>query len=191
MSSRAEAIVIGASAGAIEALSVLLPSLPQDFALPILIVVHVPLDKGSLMADLFAAKCKLEVCEAEDKAPIRRGVVYFAPADYHLLVEADKRLSLSSEEPVNYSRPSIDVLLETAADAYEDGLVGVVLTGANSDGAKGLRRVCKLGGRALVQRPDAAYAAAMPEAALAACPAAEAMTLEQLAETLKQLGVRR
>lgn len=190
MSNQTEAIVIGASAGAIEALSVVLPELSQDFSLPILIVVHVPLDRGSLLADLFAAKCKLEVCEAEDKAPIRRGVVYFAPADYHLLVEADRRLSLSNEEPVNYSRPSIDVLFETAAEVYEDGLVGVVLTGANSDGATGLRRICELGGRPLVQRPDDAYAPTMPEAALAACPAAEPMTLVQITETLKHLDAR-
>ena len=121
---KAEAVVIGASAGALEALSVILPSLPADYGLPVLIVVHVPPDKKSLLAELFQAKCGIEVREAEDKEPIRGGTVYFAPPDYHLLVETDKSLSLSDDEPVFYSRPSVDVLFESAADAYGPSLIG-------------------------------------------------------------------
>ena len=114
----ARAVVIGASAGGVQALLALLPSLPADFALPILVVLHVPADRSNVLAPLFASKCALTVKEAEDKEPVEPGVVYFAPSDYHLLVEADGALALSSDELVNYSRPSIDVLFESAADAY-------------------------------------------------------------------------
>ena len=175
-----EAVVIGASAGALEALSVILPALPADFALPVLVVVHVPPDKRSLLAELFQARCAIRVCEAEDKEPICGGAAYFAPADYHLQVEADKSLSLSNDEPVLYSRPSVDVLFESAADAYGPGLIGIVLTGANQDGAKGLGAVARAGGVTIVQFPQGAYASAMPEAAIAACPDARIMTLGEI-----------
>lgn len=180
------AIVVGASAGALEALSAILPALPGGYPLPILVVVHLPPDRKSLFADLLDAKCRLGVREAEDKEPIRGGTVYLAPPDYHLLVEADGRLSLSSEEPVRFSRPSIDVLFETAADAYGAGLVGIILTGANSDGARGLRAVLVAGGTALVQRPDTAYSPAMPQAALDLCPEARAMSLGEIAAYLME-----
>lgn len=183
-----EAIVIGASAGAFEALSVLLPGLPADYALPIMIVVHVPPDKKSLLADLFAARCAIPVREAEDKEPIERGTVYFAPPDYHLLVEAEKTLALSSDEPVLFSRPAIDVLFESAADAYGAGLIGVILTGANSDGARGLSAVAEAGGAALVQSPEDAYASAMPLAAIAACADARVLALADIAGFLKKAG---
>ena len=177
---RVEAVVLGASAGGVEALSAILPSLPSDYPLPLMVVVHVPPDKPSLLPQLFRAKCGIDVREAEDKEPIQGGTIYFAPPDYHLLVERDKRLSLSSEEPVLYCRPSIDVLFETAAEAYSVGLVGVILTGANSDGALGLQAVWQAGGTALAQRPDQAHAPAMPSAALGACAAAQAMSLEEI-----------
>ncbi len=185
-----EAIVIGASAGAFDVLSKLLPGLPADFQLPILIVVHLPADKTSLFAELLRARCAIRVCEAEDKEPIEPGVAYFAPPDYHLLVEQDKRLSLSNEEPVLFSRPSIDVLFESAADAYGEGLIGVVLTGANSDGANGLRAVVEAGGAAIVQSPEGAYAAAMPEAAIAACPDARVLPVNEIAAFLREVGAR-
>lgn len=183
--SRAEAIVVGASAGAIDALSALLPTLPRDYPLPLMVVVHVPPDKHSVLAELFQAKCQVNVREAEDKEPIVVSTVYFAPPDYHLLVELDKRLSLSSDEPVSYSRPSIDVLFESAADAYGPGLIGVVLTGANSDGARGLRAIRDAGGTALVQDPDRAQAREMPRSALEACPGARTMSLEEIAAYLR------
>jgi len=182
----AEAVVVGASAGAVEALSAILPTLPGDYPLPLLVVVHLPPDRKSVMVELFRSRCRLDVREAEDKEPIEGGVVYFAPPDYHLLVEPDRRLSLSGDEPVHYSRPSVDVLFETAVDAYGPGLVGVVLSGANNDGARGLRAVHDAGGTAVVQRPDLAFAAAMPAAALVACPDARAMTLEEIAIFLKE-----
>lgn len=182
-----EAVVIGASAGALDALSAILPALPADFPMPIMVVVHVPPDRRSVMADLFQAKCRLSVEEAEDKEPIIAGTVYFAPPDYHMLVEVDKRVSLSSDEPVLFSRPSIDVLFESAADAYGPALIAIVLTGANNDGAKGLQAVVEAGGTALVQDPGTAFASTMPEAAIKMCPSARVMSPEALAEYLKEV----
>ncbi|MBN8849606.1 MAG: chemotaxis protein CheB, partial [Sphingomonas sp.] len=141
-----EAVAIGASAGAVEALSAILPRLPADYPLPVLVVVHVPADRRSVLATLFQSKCRIAVREAEDKEPVVPGTVYFAPPDYHLQVEADRTLSLSADDPVLYSRPSIDVLFESAADAYGAALAGVVLTGANQDGARGLAAVAEAGG---------------------------------------------
>ena len=185
-----EAIVIGASAGALEALSALLPGLPADYPLPIVIVVHIPADKKSLLADLFRQRCRVDVREAEDKEPIKAGTVYFAPPDYHLLVEADKTLSLSADEPVLFSRPSIDVLFETAADAYGEGLIGVILTGANSDGAMGLKAISGAGGVAVIESPEGAYAAAMPQAAIAACKDAQILPLNEIAAYLREVGAK-
>lgn len=184
---RAEAVVVGASAGAVDALSAVLPALPAGYPLPVLVVVHIPPDRPSLLADLFRARCRLEVREAEDKEPIVPGTIYFAPPDYHLLVERDGRLSLSSDEPVSYSRPSVDVLFESAADAYGPGLVGVVLTGANDDGARGLRAILAAGGAGLVQDPEQAHAREMPRSALAACPGAHALGLAEIATSLQAL----
>lgn len=184
----AEAVVIGASAGALEALSIVLPPLSASFGLPIIIVVHVPGDKKSVLSELFQAKCSLNVCEVEDKDPLIGGTVYFAPPDYHVLVEQDKILSLSNDEPVLYSRPSVDVLFESAADAFGPNLVGIILTGASHDGASGLKAVGDAGGVAIVQRPDTAFAAAMPEAALVACPKAQVLSLEEIALYLQELA---
>lgn len=185
----AEAIVIGASAGAVDALSRILPALPADYPMAVLVVVHIPPDRSDLLAPLFQAKCRLVVKEAEDKEAILPGCVYFAPSDYHLLVEADRILSLSSDEPVLFSRPSIDVLFESAADAYGAALVGVILTGANEDGAAGLRAVAAAGGVALVEDPAAAFASAMPSAALRQCAQARSMSLDAIAAFLLRLGV--
>jgi len=180
-----QALVIGASAGAVEALLCILPSLPANYPLPVMIVVHLPPQSDSILASLLASRCQIKVKEAEDKEPVCPGTAYLAPPNYHLLVEPDFRLSLSVDDPVLYSRPSIDVLFESAADAYGNALTGVILTGANSDGARGLRAVSKAGGLALVQTPASAEASAMPKAALDACPAARALTLPQIAEVLK------
>jgi two-component system chemotaxis response regulator CheB len=177
---RFEAVVIGASAGALEALSAILPRLPEDYALPVMVVVHVPSDRKSLISELMQVKCQVRVIEATDKEPISPGTVYFAPPDYHLLVELNKRLSLSNEEPVFHSRPSIDVLFETAADAYGAGLIGLILTGANNDGANGLKTVMEAGGAGIVQKPELAYASAMPLAALELNADAKALTLPQI-----------
>lgn len=183
-----KAVAIGASAGAIHALLRILPALPSGYALPVLAVVHVPPGRRSELAGLFAGKCRLPVREAEDKEPIEPGTVYFAPPDYHMLVEAGGTISLSTEEPVFFSRPSIDVLFESAADAYGPDLMGVVLTGANEDGARGLRAVAEAGGSVFVQDPATAYARAMPDAALAACGKARVLSLDGIVECLIEVG---
>jgi two-component system chemotaxis response regulator CheB len=181
------AVVIGGSAGAIEALSVILTTLPVGYPLAVLIVVHLPPDTKSALAELFSVKCRVEVKEAEDKELIRPGVVYFAPPNYHLLVETDGAVSLSCDDPVLYSRPSIDVLFESAADAYGAELIGIILTGANSDGAKGLRRVSEAGGMAIAQNPNTAEVGTMPAAAIEACPKARSLALSEIANLLIQV----
>ena len=183
-----KAVVIGASAGGVQALLQILPSLPASYPLPVLIVVHVPPDRDNALVSLFQARCQIQVREAEDKEPILPGVVYFAPSDYHLLVEKDGTLSLSSDELVNHSRPSIDVLLESAADAFGNELVGVILTGANDDGARGLQAVVEAGGVAIVEDPAEAYASAMPAASLRASPSAKAMKVAAIASYVSSLG---
>lgn len=190
MTSPADAVVIGASAGALEALSAILPKLPATFTLPVMVVVHIPPDRSSVLADLFRAKCTIPVQEAEDKEPIVPGTIYFAPPDYHLLVESNRCLALSSDEPELFSRPSIDVLFETAADAYGAGLIAIILTGANHDGAKGLRAVIDAGGTALIQDPEGAFASAMPEAAIRLCPESRVSSLEQIATYLQEVRER-
>lgn len=181
-----EAVVIGASAGAVDALLQVLPQLPKGYPLALLIVVHIPPDSKSTLPELFASRSLITVKEAEDKEPILPGTGYVAPPNYHLLVEPDFTLSLSNEDPVLFSRPSIDVLFESAADAYGDSLAGVVLTGGNSDGARGLRAVEAAGGIALVQSPETAACSEMPQAALNACPTARALTLGDLVTVLKE-----
>jgi len=181
-------VVIGASAGAVQALLALLPQLPAGFPLPVLVVVHVPADRDNVLVSLLQAKCRIAVKEAEDKEPIAGGVVYFAPSDYHLLVEGDLTLALSTDEPINYSRPAIDVLFESAADACGEGLVGIILTGANHDGAAGLKAVADAGGVAIVQDSKEAYATAMPDAARQASPTARIMNLDAIASYLSSLG---
>lgn len=187
-SERPKAILIGASAGAVQTLLAILPALPASFPLPVLVVVHIPPDRDNMLVPLLQSKCRITVKEAEDKEPIEGGVIYFAPSDYHLLVETDRSLALSTDEPVNFSRPSIDVLFESAADAFGAGLVGVILTGANHDGAAGLRSVQAAGGVAIVQDRAEAYATAMPDAALQACPAAHIMTIDAITAYLTSLG---
>jgi two-component system, chemotaxis family, protein-glutamate methylesterase/glutaminase len=184
----AAAVVIGVSVGAVQALLEILPKLPADFPLPVLVVVHVPRGRQSGLAELFADRCRIQVKEAEDKEQARAGTVYFAPPDYHLLVETDHRISLSSDEAVLFSRPSVDVLFTAAADAYGKSLIGIILTGANSDGARGLAAVSAAGGTAWVQTPESAEGALMPEAAMAACPTARVMSLSEIAQSLKNLA---
>jgi two-component system, chemotaxis family, protein-glutamate methylesterase/glutaminase len=130
-----EAVAIGASAGGVEVLSTLLSVLPAGCRASFFIVMHIPRERPSLLAEVFAARCALPVREAEDKEPVQPGTVYFAPPDYHLLLDRGPAFALSSDEPVHFSRPSIDVLFDSAADIYGERLLGLILTGANQDGA--------------------------------------------------------
>ncbi|QXH44054.1 chemotaxis protein CheB [Pseudomonas xanthosomatis] len=161
------AVVIGASAGGVTALFSVLGALPDSFRLPVLCVLHLPDDRHSQLAEVLQRRLQRPVREAQDKARIEDGVVYVAGPGYHLSVERDLTLSLSQEEPVHFSRPAIDYLFESAADTYGAGLLGVLLTGANEDGARGLLHIKQNGGRTVVQDPRDAQVALMPEAALA------------------------
>jgi two-component system chemotaxis response regulator CheB len=188
MAARVEAIAIGASAGAVQALSRVLPVLPADYPIPLLVVVHVPPDRDNALVALLQSKSAITMKEAEDKEPIQPGVAYFAPSDYHLLVEGDRTLSLSRDDLVLHSRPSIDVMFESAAEAYGPSLLGVVLSGANEDGARGARAILSAGGTVWAEDPAEAYAAAMPGAALAVDPRVAAFPLDAIATNLRELA---
>jgi two-component system chemotaxis response regulator CheB len=167
MSERANrAVVIGGSSGALDALALILPALPSGFVTPLAIVLHIQPGRPSGLVNLFRATSRLNVKEAEDKEPIEPCTVYVAPPNYHLLVESGHHFSLSVDDPVHFSRPAIDVLFESAADAYGPALAGVLLSGANEDGARGLDRIFANGGSTVVQDPSTAVARQMPEAAL-------------------------
>ncbi|WP_337057443.1 chemotaxis protein CheB [Pseudomonas sp. USHLN015] len=162
-----DAVVVGASAGGVEALLTVFSGLPAGYGLPLVCVLHLPESRDSLLADLFGRRLALRVKEAQDKEDLRPGTLYFAPPGYHLSIESDHSFSLSREEPLHYSRPSIDVLFESAADSYQERLAGVLLTGANQDGAAGLAAIKRAGGLSIVQDPAEAQVPTMPEAALA------------------------
>ena len=186
--SQIDAVVMGASAGGVEALAVLLPALPASFRPALLIVQHLPRERPSLLVDIFRRCCAIPVREAEDKEPVEPGTVYFAPPDYHMLVEKSRQIALSTDEPLNYSRPSIDVLFESAADAYGERLLGIILTGANDDGAEGLNAVYRAGGRTVVQQPDSAAVPLMVVSALKRGPADFVLPLNEIAALLRRLG---
>ncbi|MNJ51760.1 Chemotaxis response regulator protein-glutamate methylesterase [compost metagenome] len=162
-----QAITVGASAGGVSALLSLFHALPVDFLIPIVCVLHVPDNRHSQLAHVFKRRLGRPVCEAQDKQAVAPGMIYFAGPGYHLSVELDRSFSLSQEERVHFSRPSIDILFESAADAYGPALVGVLLTGANEDGARGLACIKQAGGHTLVQDPREAHIATMPSAAIA------------------------
>lgn len=163
---RFQAVVVGASAGGVEALLTVYSALPRDFSLPVITVLHLPDDRHSQLAEVFERRLLRPVRQAMDKAPIEAGIIYFAGPSYHLSVERDLSFSLSQEERVHYSRPAIDLLFQSAADAYGPALAAVLLTGANEDGARGLATVGELGGLTVVQDPAEARVAVMPLAAL-------------------------
>lgn len=165
---RAAAVAIGASAGGIDAVFTLLQGLQPPLDAAVIVVLHLPPQHDSHLVQVFGHRTGVPVREAEPRAPVRPGAVYVAPAGYHLLVEHDRTFSLSCDAPVLFSRPSIDVLFESCAEAYGPQLLGMILTGANEDGAAGLAAVKRLGGVAAVQDPAEAAHPTMPAAALEA-----------------------
>jgi len=187
---RIGAVVIGASAGGVEALNQLLPALPKAFAPPVLVVVHVRQGQPSLLPGLFATRCELVIEEPFDKDEIAPGTVYFAPPGYHMLVESEDgaapAIALSVDPPVRFSRPSVDVLFESAAHAYGARLLGIVLSGANDDGARGARAIREAGGACWAQDPATAPAPAMPLAAIAQGAVNKVLTLDDMAMRLSQ-----
>lgn len=162
-----EIIVIGASLGGLNALEAVLPELPRDLPLPVVIVQHRSRETDESLLRTLARKCPLDMIEPQDKQPLESGVIYLAPSDYHLLVERGL-LTLSTEAPVRFSRPSIDALFQSAADAYGLGVLAVILTGAGDDGARGVTAVRRQGGQAIAQDPATAEAPSMPRAAISA-----------------------
>jgi len=177
------AVVIGGSAGALQALLHLLPAVRATATIPIVIVIHLPARRPSLLTELFSERCPLPVREPCDKEPATSGI-WFAPPDYHLLIEKDRTFSLSLDEPDLHSRPSIDALFESAADCYESALIGIVLTGASRDGARGARAIGERGGRCFALAPDtAADLSTMPNAAIE--QGATAASLAELADLLR------
>jgi two-component system chemotaxis response regulator CheB len=183
-------VVIGASLGGLNALKTVLSALPPDFPCPIVVVQHREKTTEDLLTGLLETVCALPVAETEDKEPVAWGRVYLAPVNYHLLVE-EGHFALSVDGPVNHTRPSIDVLFESAAEAYGERVVGVILTGANEDGARGLAAVKENGGIAVVQDPSTAEAPRMPEAALAAVTADAVLPLEAIGPFLTRLSTGR
>ena len=187
---RTEFVVIGASAGALSALTALMPSLPADLGPAVAVVVHVPARGPNLMASVLSPHCVLPIVEIEDKQPVTPGAVYLAPADYHVLIESDRRFTLNADDPVNFSRPSIDVLFESAAVVFADRALGIILTGANADGALGLRAIRAAGGLAVVQDPSSAAVPDMPRAAIAAANPHEVLDLAAMGDLLRSLPRR-
>lgn len=185
---RIEGVVIGASAGGVEALTLLLPALPATFRPALFIVLHLPRERPSLLVEIFARRCARPVREADDKEPVEPGTVYFAPPDYHMLLEKNRQIALSADEPVHFSRPSIDVLFESAAEVYGERLLGIILTGGNQDGAVGLHAIHQAGGVTVVQQPDNAKVPLMVVSALKRSPADFVLSLPEIAQLLGALA---
>jgi two-component system chemotaxis response regulator CheB len=183
-----EAIVIGTSAGGLNALQEMLTPLPADFALPMLVVQHRLPAPDDFLAFSLNEACQLMVKEADEKEHIKSGTVYIAPPNYHLLVEQDKTLSLSIDAKVCYSRPSIDILFETASEAYLSGLIGIILTGANNDGTAGLRKIKEKGGLTIAQNPATAESAVMPHSAISENVVDKILSLTEISSFLIQLS---
>ncbi|WP_420265394.1 chemotaxis protein CheB [Candidatus Magnetominusculus dajiuhuensis] len=184
---RYEAVVIGASAGGIEALRALFTGLPDDFPLPIAAVLHLHRSTKDELINLLQREVRLTVKYAQDKEKIKNGVLYIAPPDYHLLIEDDSTFSLSVDEHVNYSRPSIDVLFESASDAYRGHIIGIILTGANRDGSMGLKRIKARGGTAIVENPQSAQFPDMPLAAISETEVDYILDVKEIAGKIYEL----
>jgi two-component system chemotaxis response regulator CheB len=184
------AIVIGTSAGGVEALTRILPVLPATMPVAIMIVVHIPRERPSLLTDIFRQKCAMRVEEGVDKADIKPGHIYFAPSDYHMLVDAGPQIALSVDDVIQFSRPSIDVLFESAADVYGKKLLGILLTGGNEDGASGLAYIARCGGMTVLQDPAEAAASAMPEGALKVMTPTHVLRLDDIAALLMTIATR-
>ncbi|HEX8141225.1 MAG TPA: chemotaxis protein CheB [Pyrinomonadaceae bacterium] len=181
-----EIVVIGASYGGLSALQALLPELAPDFPLPVVIVQHRKKDGDDGLCEFLRKRSRLPLVEPNDKEKVEPGYIYLAPRDYHLLIEKSI-FALSTESPVAFARPSIDVLFESAAEVYHERAVGVILTGANRDGAQGLAKIKSFGGLTLVQEPQSAESPTMPEAAISTTPVDRILPLPEIAPFLNEL----
>jgi len=179
-----EAIVIGVSSGGMNAMKVMFSILPKDFNIPIIIVQHLSPRSENQWIKLLNNKSNLFIKEADEKEIIEPGNIYIAPANYHLLIETNKTFSLTIDERVNFARPSIDVLFESAAEAYKNKLIGVILTGSSNDGTKGIKRIQECGGLTIVQNPETSESAYMPTSAIAAIHPDYILSLEEIINLL-------
>ncbi|MBC8549082.1 MAG: chemotaxis protein CheB [Candidatus Brocadiales bacterium] len=184
-------IVIGVSTGGLKALKAILSVLPSEFALSVIIVMHRHKDTDGYLERSLDNVCKMHVKQADEKEEIKAGMVYVAPPNYHLLIEDNGTFSMSVEGAVNYARPSVDVVFESAAEVYGKALIGVILTGANKDGSLGLKRIKEAGGLAIVQTPETSDAADMPRAAIAAVNPDYVLPLDEIGLLLRKLESER
>lgn len=182
------AIVMGTSSGGMNALKAILPALPVNFSLPVIIVQHIGNSSENYWIEHLNNSCNLRVKEADEKEKIESGNIYIAPPNYHLMVEEDETLSLSIDKQVNYARPSIDVLFESAADVYQQKLIGIILTGSNSDGALGMKKIKTLGGLTIAENPETAHSPYMPSAAIAITEIDYILSLNEIPELLQKLA---
>ena len=182
-----KAVVIGGSAGSFQVITKILSSLPKNFHLPVLLSLHRLKHVRSGFVEALSIKSKIPIVEPYDKDTIKPGMGYLAPSNYHMYVELNKRIALSTEEPVNHSRPSIDLTFETAAQAYRDKIIGIILSGANRDGAFGLKKLKQLGGLAIVQDPNECQVKTMTEASLKLTPVDHIFTTTQIINFLLNL----
>ncbi|GAB4024359.1 chemotaxis protein CheB [Spirosoma koreense] len=187
---RCSLVVIGGSTGSIDVLMQVLPALPVPLSFSLVIVVHRKNTSDSALADLLALKTALPLKEIDDKDSIVPGTIYLAPADYHVLLEQDATFSLDDSEKVNYSRPSIDVTFESAAEVYGPTMVGILLSGANADGTNGLIAIKQAGGRTAVQNPETAMVAYMPQQAIQHAPIDWVLDVAELIQTLQRLNTQ-
>ncbi len=183
-----DAIIIGGSAGSLDVLLKVFPSLSITITFPVIIVLHRKPGADSLLTEILSSKTKLIVKEVEEKEAIQPGVIYLAPSDYHLLVENNRTFSLDGSEKINYSRPSIDVTFQSAAEVYKENLVCLLLSGGNSDGAEGLRFVKKYGGHTLIQNPGSAVVSYMPAYAEGNLAIDRVMEVEEIGPYINSLS---
>jgi two-component system chemotaxis response regulator CheB len=180
-------ITIGGSAGGISAMQTILKKIPTGFRIPIVVVIHLPANNHGLLSEVLGGWTKNPLREPNDKDPVEAGTIYTAPSGYHLMVEKEKIFCVNLDEPVQFSIPSIDVFFDSAAEVYGENVLGVILSGANEDGAEGLSRLADAGGMAIVQNPITAQSPLMPESALKAVPNALLLTPEEIGEFLANL----
>lgn len=184
-------VVIGVSTGGLKVIKAILSVLPSEFALSIIIVMHRHKETDGYLERSLNDECKMQVKQADEKEEIKAGIVYVAPPNYHLLIEDDGTFSMSVEGPVNYARPSVDVVFESAAEVYGEGLIGVILTGANKDGSRGLKMIKKSGGLTIVQTPETSEAAEMSKSAMEAVKPDYVLPLIEIGRLLRKLESER
>ncbi|MBN2595821.1 MAG: chemotaxis protein CheB [Marinifilaceae bacterium] len=182
------AVVIGTSYGGLEALKAIIPHLPKDLSLAVIVVLHIGDNKNDSFIQYLNKQSKVKIKEAEEKEKIKVGTVYFAPPNYHILIENDSTIALSADPKINHSRPSIDVLFESAAWHFKNQLIGILLTGLNQDGALGIKEIKKYGGITIVENPKTAIAAIMPASAIKIMKPNYILNLDQISKKIIELS---